>query len=61
MRRGIIIGQINDVADTQYGRALSLRQSGKKYYASAQQIDAAATIEFSIKHDNRFDAGALYL
>jgi hypothetical protein len=42
VRRGIVIGEINEITQTQYGRALSLRQSGKKYFASAPQIAAAA-------------------
>jgi Protein of unknown function (DUF1173) len=42
VRRGIIIGELNEVTATQYGRSLPLRQSAKKYYASAAQIDSAA-------------------
>jgi hypothetical protein len=29
--------------------------------STMEQVFEAITIEFSIKHDNRFDAGALYL
>lgn len=38
-QRGLVIGEISDVAATQYGRALTLRQSARKYYASEAQIE----------------------
>ncbi|TGP40238.1 DUF1173 family protein [bacterium M00.F.Ca.ET.228.01.1.1] len=41
-RRGLVIGEINEVMTTQYGHALSLRQSARKYYASTTLIDHAA-------------------
>ncbi|RKT10624.1 uncharacterized protein DUF1173 [Paraburkholderia sp. RAU2J] len=40
--RGLVIGEINEVSPTQYGHALSLRQSARKYYASTTLIDHAA-------------------
>jgi hypothetical protein len=40
-RRGLVIGEINEVSPTQYGHALSLRQSARKYYASTNLIDHA--------------------
>lgn len=42
--RGLIIGELNDVAPTQYGHALSLRQSARKYYASANLIEHASRV-----------------
>jgi hypothetical protein len=41
-RRGLIIGELSDVAPTQYGHALSLRQSARKYYAGANLIEHAS-------------------
>lgn len=40
--RGLVIGEINEVVPTQYGHALSLRQSARKYYASSTLIDHAS-------------------
>ncbi|ADG20995.1 DUF1173 family protein [Paraburkholderia atlantica] len=40
--RGLVIGEISEVTPTQYGHALSLRQSARKYYASTTLIDHAA-------------------
>lgn len=40
-RRGLIIGEINELARTQYGYSLSLRQSARKYYASTDLITHA--------------------
>ncbi|MFM0756074.1 DUF1173 family protein [Paraburkholderia strydomiana] len=40
--RGLVIGEINEVVPTQFGHALSLRQSARKYYASATLIDRAS-------------------
>ena len=42
VQRGLIIGEINEVADTQYGKSLSLRQSPKKYFATTALIEHAA-------------------
>jgi hypothetical protein len=41
-RRGLIIGEINEVAPTQYRHAVSLRQSARKYYASSNLIEHSA-------------------
>ncbi|MFM0441050.1 DUF1173 family protein [Paraburkholderia strydomiana] len=41
-RRGLVIGEISEIAPTQYGHSLSLRQSARKYYASTTLIDHAA-------------------
>jgi hypothetical protein len=41
-QRGLVIGEISEVTRTQYGHALSLRQSARKYYASSTLIDHAA-------------------
>ncbi|WP_229013590.1 DUF1173 family protein [Paraburkholderia gardini] len=38
-QRGLVIGEIGEVAATQYGHALTLRQSARKYYASTTQIE----------------------
>ncbi|WP_027800299.1 DUF1173 family protein [Paraburkholderia dilworthii] len=40
--RGLVIGEINEVSPTQYGHAVSLRQSARKYYAGAPLIEHAA-------------------
>ncbi|MFL9886793.1 DUF1173 family protein [Paraburkholderia agricolaris] len=40
-RRGLIVGEINELARTQYGYALSLRQSARKYYGSNDLITHA--------------------
>ncbi|MEZ0606279.1 DUF1173 family protein [Paraburkholderia sp. IW21] len=40
--RGLVIGEINEIAPTKYGHALSLRQSARKYYASSNLIDHAS-------------------
>ncbi|MGQ7932181.1 DUF1173 family protein [Paraburkholderia sp. D1E] len=40
-RRGLIVGEINELARTQYGYALSLRQSARKYYGSTDLITHA--------------------
>jgi hypothetical protein len=42
VQRGPIIGEINEVADTQYGKSLSLRQSVKKYFSTTALIEHAA-------------------
>jgi hypothetical protein len=39
--RGLVIGEINEVAPTQFGHALTLRQSARKYYASSTLIEHA--------------------
>nr|WP_090838022.1 DUF1173 family protein [Paraburkholderia hospita] len=41
-RRGLVVGELSDVAPTQYGHALSLRQSARKYYASTSLIEHAS-------------------
>ncbi|MEX3901430.1 MULTISPECIES: DUF1173 family protein [Paraburkholderia] len=41
-RRGLIIGEVSEVAPTQYGHAVSLRQSARRYYASTSLIEHAA-------------------
>lgn len=41
-RRGLIIGEVSEVTPTQYGHALSLRQSARKCYASSNLIEHAA-------------------
>ncbi|EEF23632.1 conserved hypothetical protein, partial [Ricinus communis] len=41
-RRGLIIGEVSEVTPTQYGHALGLRQSARKYYASSNLIEHAA-------------------
>ncbi|MBB5420655.1 DUF1173 family protein [Paraburkholderia atlantica] len=40
--RGLVIGEVSEVTPTQYGHALSLRHSARKYYASTTLIDHAA-------------------
>jgi Protein of unknown function (DUF1173) len=40
--RGLVIGEINEVAPTKYGHALGLRQSARKYYASPDLTGHAA-------------------
>jgi hypothetical protein len=42
VQRGLIIGEVSEVADTQYGKSLSLRQSPKKYFANTALIEHAA-------------------
>ncbi|MBU6486235.1 MAG: DUF1173 family protein, partial [Burkholderiales bacterium] len=42
VQRGIVVGEIGEIGDTQYGKSLTLRQSAKKYYASQTLIDHAA-------------------
>lgn len=46
-RRGLIIGEINEIVRTQFGYALSLRQSARKYYGST---DLIAHAEKSFPH-----------
>ena len=40
-RRGLILGEVNEVVPTQYGHAIALRQSARKYYASNNLIEHA--------------------
>ncbi|BCF95181.1 DUF1173 family protein [Paraburkholderia largidicola] len=40
-RRALIIGEVGEIAPTQYGHAISLRQSARKYYASSNLIEHA--------------------
>lgn len=37
-RRGLIVGEMNELTRTQYGYSLSLRQSARKYYGSTELI-----------------------
>ena len=39
--RGIILGEVNEVVPTQYGHAIALRQSARKYYASNNLMEHA--------------------
>ncbi|MBB5510894.1 DUF1173 domain-containing protein [Paraburkholderia atlantica] len=41
-RRGLIIGEVSEVAPTRYGHAVRLRQSARRYYASTSLIEHAA-------------------
>jgi hypothetical protein len=41
-RRGLVIGEVNELAPTQYGHSLSLRQSARKYYATSSLIKHAS-------------------
>ncbi|WGS55068.1 DUF1173 domain-containing protein (plasmid) [Paraburkholderia sp. D15] len=36
--RGLIIGEVNELARTQFGYSLSLRQSARKYYCSTELV-----------------------
>jgi len=40
-RRGLVLGEVSEVAPTQYGHAIALRQSARKYYASTGLIEHA--------------------
>jgi Protein of unknown function (DUF1173) len=40
--RGVLIGEVAEVAATQFGHSLTLRQNPRKYYASAALADHAA-------------------
>lgn len=40
-KRGLVLGEVNEVAPTQYGHAIALRQSARKYYASTGLIEHA--------------------
>ncbi|WP_176060302.1 DUF1173 family protein [Paraburkholderia sp. BCC1876] len=37
-RRGLVIGEMNEIARTQFGYSLSLRQSARKYYCSSDLV-----------------------
>lgn len=39
--RGLIVGELNEVARTQFGHAISLRQSARKYFAGTDLIEHA--------------------
>lgn len=41
-RRVLVIGEIGEVADTQYGRSITLRQRRQRYFTTAALVDAAA-------------------
>ncbi len=41
-RRGLVIGEVNELADTQYGHSISLRQSARRYYATSSLIEHAS-------------------
>jgi hypothetical protein len=41
-RRALIIGEIGEVADTLYGKSITLRQRRQRYFTTAALVDAAA-------------------
>lgn len=40
-RRGLMVGEVNELARTQFGYSLSLRQSARKYYGSTELVEHA--------------------